>query len=107
MSLYDESIEVVEYQQMLEDIKSDRERLDTSQRWVHPLADRPDIVIDNRGDTWMLAPVSKNSGIMVPIFYRYTKCRSRIVGRETRQMRTGQVKTYRDDTPKTAKPTKR
>jgi hypothetical protein len=119
MSLYDESIEVVEYQTMLADIKSDRERIDSLTRWIHPLKDRPDVTIDHHGETWIVAPVSKNQGMFVPIFYRFTYCpkvKPSIVKRRdgadinrsmaARHIRYPNTRLW-DESPKTAKPTKR
>lgn len=70
MSLYDESIEIVEYQTMLRDIERNRELIDRRST-IDPLADRPDIVVDQNGDYWTLAPVTRNYGLPVPIFYRF------------------------------------
>lgn len=70
MSLYDESIEIVEYQTMLRDIKRNRELIDRRPT-IDPLADRPDIVIDQNGDYWTLAPVCRNYGLPLPVFYRF------------------------------------
>lgn len=71
MSLYDESIEIVEYHQMLADIDRSRENLDRVTDSVDVLADRPDVVIDHNGDYWTLAPVCKNYGLPLPVFYRF------------------------------------
>lgn len=108
MSLYDESIEFVEYQTMVKDIKRSRELLDRKTSSVDSLADRPDIVIDQNGDYWTLAPVCKNYGLPLPVFYRFqyvpTKGKS---GNSNRTQHARKVKHPNgrlwDESPKTAK----
>lgn len=108
MSLYDESIELVEYQQMLADIDRSRDRLDRKVSSVDPLADRPDIVIDSEGDYWTLAPVCKNYGLPLPVFYRFQYIPSKGKAGKTNRPQSARKVKYPngriwDESPKTAK----
>lgn len=102
MSLYNESIELIDYQLMVDDIAKARQDLEMAKR-IDQLGDRRDLAIDHNGEVWIVAPVSANAYLPLPIFYRFKSIKSRIVGRETRPMVARSTSHSFDQEPKSAK----